>query len=87
MPRPKNAKEVQGFMATLQFMKKGERLAEYGLKPYLYPKGGKEFFVFSIPAQAEECLVQLKSAKAGAAVTVLGFRALLEDGLVKGREQ
>lgn len=70
--------KVEAFTARLSFMKGKRTEAEYLLKPYLHPHGGKEFFLFQIPATADHCLVQLKLTKNTEAVRFTGFRAVVE---------
>jgi hypothetical protein len=70
---------VEALTVRLRFSTGGRPTAEYLLKPYLYPGGGKEFFSIPIDADAERCEVQFKLAKNADEVHFTGFRALVEQ--------
>ena len=53
-------------------------VAEYLLKPYLHREGGKEFFVFSVPTNADRCDFTLKFNSKAKAVSIRSFRAVVE---------
>jgi hypothetical protein len=73
------SESVEALTIRLRFTVGPRRTAEYLLKPYLYPGGGKEFFSIPIAADAEQCEVQLKLAKSGQSVEFTGFRALVDQ--------
>jgi hypothetical protein len=73
------SEDVEALTIRLRFFTGERRIAEYLLKPYLYPDGGKEFFSIPLAADAERCEVQLKLAKAGQSVEFTGFRALVDE--------
>ncbi|HEX8295905.1 MAG TPA: hypothetical protein VF593_06360 [Chthoniobacteraceae bacterium] len=73
------SEQVEALTIRLRFFRgRGDEIAEYLLKPYLFPSGGKEFFALQIPANAESCQVQLKFAKSAEAVEFTSFRAVFE---------
>jgi hypothetical protein len=73
------SEHVEALTIRLRFTTGDRRIAEYLLKPYLYPGGGKEFFSIPIAPDAEQCEVQLKLAKAGQSVDFTSFRALVDE--------
>ena len=72
--------QVEPFAVRLRFQRGRKLISEYLLKPYLHAEGGKEFFVLTIPPDAEKCVVQLRLARQSQGVTVTGFRAVVEPG-------
>lgn len=69
------------FTLRLKF-KTGEKvLAEYLLKPYLHPAGGKDFFVFTVPPEAERCEFTLKFNSKAQNIRFESLRAVLETPL------
>ena len=70
--------QVEAFVIRLKFKSSRGPAAEYLLKPYLHPEGGKEFFALPLPADAEMCEVQLKFARNARAVEFTGFRAIVD---------
>jgi len=73
------SEHVEALTIRLRFFIGGQRTAEYLLKPYLYPGGGKEFFSIPIAAGAEQCEVQFKLAKSGQSVDFTSFRAVVDE--------
>jgi len=74
------AEQVEALTVRVRFAEKAgdEPITEYLLKPYLYRDGGKEFFAFQLPADADYGHLQLKLAKSAKQVTFTSFRALVE---------
>jgi hypothetical protein len=72
------SEHVEALTIRLRFSTGDRQIAEYLLKPYLYPGGGREFFSIPIAADAAQCEVQLKLAKAGQRVEITGIRALVD---------
>ena len=73
---------VEPLAVELEFTAGSQHRAEYLLKPILYAAGGKEFFPVAIPADADECVIELKFAGKAKRVELTGFRAVLD-----GRER
>jgi hypothetical protein len=73
------SEQVEAFTLRLKFKHGGKEAAEYLLKPYLYREGGKDFFVFTIPADGERCDFTLKFSPKAKAVRFIDFRVLLES--------
>jgi hypothetical protein len=74
------SEQVEAFTLRLKFKHEGAEVAEYLLKPYLYKEGGKDFFVFAVPANGERCDITLKFSPKAKVVRFLEFRVVLEDG-------
>jgi len=74
------AAPVDALSMRIRFHRRaGEKpYAEYLLKPYLYRDGGKEFFAFRTPTDAEFVHLQIKHAKSANRVLFKSFRALIE---------
>jgi hypothetical protein len=70
---------VEAVTLRLKFKQEGKEVAEYLLKPYLHPRGSKEFFVFPIPATADHCDATLKFTAKAARVSFTGLRLVVED--------
>jgi hypothetical protein len=70
---------VEALTIRLRFARGREPRAEFLLKPYLYPAGGREFFSLPIPAEAETCEVQLKLATKARPVRFTALRAVVEN--------
>jgi hypothetical protein len=68
----------ESFTVRLKFKHGADEVAEYLLKPYLHPQGGKEFFVFSVPANADRCDFTLKFNSKAKAVSIRNVRAVVE---------
>lgn len=66
------------FTLRLKFRKDETPIAEYLLKPYLHPQGGKEFFVFTVPADADRCDFTLKFNSKAKSVKFENLRVVLE---------
>ncbi len=79
------SEQVQAFLASLRFYAGKCELTEYVLKPYLYPAGGKEFFVLSLPAEADRCAIQLKFSKDAKWVRFTGFQGIFQRELAAGK--
>ncbi|MEQ1861774.1 MAG: hypothetical protein ABMA13_17795 [Chthoniobacteraceae bacterium] len=71
----------EAFTLRLKFKHAAETPAEYLLKPYLHRDGGKEFFVFTVPANADRCEVTLKFSPKTEAVRFQNFRIVCEKPL------
>jgi hypothetical protein len=74
------SEQVEAFTLRLKFKHGENEVAEYLLKPYLYREGGKDFFVFTVPADSERCDFTLKFSPKAKAVRFIDFRVLLEEG-------
>jgi len=72
------SEQVEAFVARVKFKQGRSLVAEYLLKPYLHPKGGKDFFALPIPAAAETCEIQLRFARNAKTVEFTTFRAIIE---------
>jgi hypothetical protein len=70
---------VEAFTLRLKFQRGADELAEYILKPYLHKQGGKEFFVFEIPAEADHCESTVKFSQKAKEVTISSMRIVLEQ--------
>jgi hypothetical protein len=70
--------QPEAFTLRLKFRRGDDEVAEYLLKPYLHREGGKEFFVFSIPRDAERCDVTLKFNSKAKAARFENMRAIFE---------
>jgi len=73
------SEHVEAVTLRLKFKHEGLEVAEYVLKPYLHPKGGKEFFAFPIPADADHCDATVKFSSKAKAVSFTSLRLVLED--------
>ena len=71
--------EVEALTLRLRFFEGESMIAEYLLKPYLYPGGGKEFFAFTIPAMAASFTAQARLSKKSGTVRITGGQLLVED--------
>ena len=69
----------ESFTVRMKFKHGADEVGEYLLKPYLYREGGKEFFVFTVPANADRCDFTLKFNAKAKAVSVQNFRAVVES--------
>jgi hypothetical protein len=78
------SEQVEAFTLRLKFKRAEAELAEYLLKPYLYREGGKDFFVFTVPPDADHCDFTLKFSPKAKAVQFTDFRLLLEEGVPAG---
>lgn len=70
--------QPEAFTVRLKFKRGADEIVEYLLKPYLHREGGKEFFVFTIPAEADCCDVSLRFSAKADAVRIESFRAVVE---------
>lgn len=70
--------QPEAFTLRLKFKRGADEVAEYLLKPYLHHDGGKEFFVFTVPADSDRCDVTLKFSPKAKVVRVESFRAVFE---------
>jgi hypothetical protein len=70
---------VEAVTLRLKFKHEGSEVAEYLLKPYLHPRGSKEFFVFPIPASADHCDATLKFTAKAATVHFTALRLVVEE--------
>lgn len=68
----------EAFTLRLKFKHGADEVAEFLLKPYLHKDGGKEFFVFAIPADADRCDITLKFNTKANAVRIESLRAVFE---------
>ena len=79
---------VEAFTARLRFDSEGEQIAEYLLKPYLYPDP-ERVLRLPDPCQATRCHLQLKLSKSTKSVHFTAFRAVVEspenDGRLRAR--
>jgi hypothetical protein len=71
--------QVEPFTLLMRFKSGKAVITEYLLKPYLYPEGGKEFFSFTIPANANQCDLTLRFSSKVKAVHFESFRVVLSD--------
>jgi len=71
--------QPEAFTLRLKFKQEADEVAEFVLKPYLHRDGGKEFFVFPIPANADRCDVTLKFSTKADSVRVESVRAVFEQ--------
>jgi len=58
--------------------------AKYALAESFYREGGKDFFVFTVPPDADHCDFTLKFSPKAKAVQFTDFRLLLEEGVPAG---
>ncbi len=73
-----SSNKVQAFNVYLYFKRNGKEIVEYLLKPYTHPQTAKEFFEFKIPADADQCLVEVKLLKGTKSVRISDFEAVFE---------
>jgi hypothetical protein len=72
------APQVQPFFVIVGLSSGRRELAEYMVKPYLYPEGGKESFIIPLPAEADVCTLQFKFAKDAKPIRFLGLRGIFQ---------
>lgn len=70
--------EVEAFQLRLTFFTGSASRAEYLLKPYLYPAGGKEFFALRIPAGADKYSAEVIFSKRTESVRFTDHRLIVE---------
>jgi hypothetical protein len=68
---------VEAFTLRLEFKRGGTEVAEFLLKPYLHPGGGKDFFAIPIPADADKCDLTMRVASKAKKIHVESFRAVV----------
>jgi hypothetical protein len=68
---------VEAFTLRLEFKRGGKDFAEFLLKPYLHPGGGKDFFAIPIPADADSCDLTMKVIDKAKQIHMESFRAVV----------
>jgi hypothetical protein len=69
--------QVEAFTLRLEFKQGGKDVAEFLLKPYLHPGGGKDFFAIPFPADADNCELTMKVIDKAKKIHVESFRAVV----------
>jgi hypothetical protein len=70
---------VEAFTLRLKFRTGRTLHAQYILKPYLHAARGKDFFVFAVPAEAEQCEAELKVSRKAKAVRLDGIELVVQE--------
>jgi hypothetical protein len=73
------SERVEAYTIVLSSQNGRTTIAEYLLKPYLSPDGGKDFFAFALPPDADHCVIELKQAKSAKDIRFNAFRAVIEQ--------
>jgi hypothetical protein len=73
------SERVEAFTIVLSIQNGRRTIAECLLKPYLSPDGGKDFFAFALPPDADHCVIELKQAKSARDIRFNAFRAVIEQ--------
>jgi hypothetical protein len=71
------SEQVEAFTLRLEFKRGGTDVAEFLLKPYLHPKGGKDFFAIPVPPDADNCNLTMKVIGKAQKIHVESFRAIV----------
>jgi hypothetical protein len=71
------SEQVEAFTLRFEFKRNGSDVAEYLLKPYLHPGGGKDFFAFTVPSDADTCDLTMKVTGKAKKIEFESFRALV----------
>lgn len=71
------SEQVEAFTLRFEFKRGGKDVTEYLLKPYLHPGGGKDFFAFPVPADADTCDLTMKVNAKTKKIHFDSFRTLL----------
>ncbi|HET6407926.1 MAG TPA: hypothetical protein VFG14_08600 [Chthoniobacteraceae bacterium] len=78
------SEQVEAFTLRLKFRRGETDVAEFLLKPYLHPGGGKDFFAFPIPSDADHCDLTMKVVDKAKKIRFESFRALIFDPSASG---
>lgn len=71
------SEQVEAFTLRLHFKRGQTDVAEFLLKPYLHPGGGKDIFAIPIPPDADSCDLTMRVARKTKNIHFESFRMLL----------